>query len=115
MIKLKSLLNATSSQSRKNKLHGLITILEKLFTPSSSRTDMDIVESDSSEYFYPKGIIDFEAALDLYADFIGVESVRKDDVSNRFCYDLLHPEHGLRCLVYRNKVGQQFVYWIVMI
>lgn len=109
MIKLKSLLNATSSQTRKNILHGLITTFETLFTPSSSRTDIDIVVSDSSEYCYPRGIIDFEEAFALYADFIGAESVRKDDVSNRFCDDLLHPEHGLRCLVNSNEADQKFV------
>lgn len=47
--------------------------------------------------------------MDLYADFIGTEFVCEDDVSTRFCDDLLHPEHGLRCLIYSNEVGRKFI------
>lgn len=49
LIKLRSLLNATSSKSRNNKLNCLITILETLFPPSTSRTNIDIVEMNSPE------------------------------------------------------------------
>lgn len=111
LLKLNSLLVETNSQSFKNKLNCLISILESLQSPSNSNTHIDRLNiSQEPEEFLHGAIFDYKDALDLYADFIGANlDVRIDDLSSRLRDDLLHPEHGLRCIIYVNEAGKKYI------
>ena len=70
-LRLKTLLNATTSNSLKNRLGALLTIL----------------------------LLDFKVAEELYADWIQIHlTCRQYDIHIRLKEDLLNPIHGLRCL-----------------
>jgi len=72
-LRLKTLLNATTSKSLKNRLGALLTIL----------------------------LLDFKVAEELYADLAQILvplTCRQDDIHTRLKEDLLNPIHGLRCL-----------------
>ena len=70
-LRLKTLLNATTSKSLKNRLGALLTIL----------------------------LLDFRVAEELYADLVQIPlTYRQYDIHIRFKEDLVNPIHGLRCL-----------------
>jgi hypothetical protein len=70
-LRLKTLLNATTSKSLKNRLGALLTIL----------------------------LLDFKVAEELYADLVQIPlTCRQYDIHIRLKEDLLNPIHGLPCL-----------------
>ena len=95
LSKLHSLRAATKSISLHNRIDSLSCVLEDL-TCQPPINDRNI---------HPAiGILDYQVGLDIYADYLGASlHVRNDDLSTRFRDDLLDPDHGLRCIIYRSQ------------
>ena len=58
-----------------------------------------------------KGFMTFEEALSIYLDAAEkpLSKEREDDTKIRFRDMLLHPEHGLRRLIYTHVSGQRYI------
>ena len=83
-----------------------------MLAPANS-VESDINFNEDSQP-WPKlpvlGVIEFDVGVDLYADFIGAGlEVRRDDLASRFRDDILHPVHGIRCIIYGTAAKRLIV------
>ena len=109
MVKLQSLLKSTHGQNLKKTYSALIVVLEHLIIPGGYQVNDCVLEQLG--HGTVKGFMTFEEALSIYLDAAEkpLSKEREDDTKIRFRDMLLHPEHGLRCLIYTHVSGQCYI------
>ena len=109
MVKLQSLLKSTHGQNLKNTYSTHIVVLEHLIIPGDYQVNDCVPEQ--LEHGTVKGFMTFEEALSIYLDAAEkpLSEEREDDTKTCFRDMLLHPEHGLRCLIYTHVSGQRYI------
>ena len=109
MVKLQSLLKSTHGQNLKKTYSALIVVLEHLIIPDDYQVNDCVPEQLG--HGTVKGFMTFEEALSIYLDAAEkpLSKEREDDTKIRFRDVLLHPEHGLRCLIYTHVSGQRYI------
>ena len=114
-VAILSCINSTKNHNLKQRLSGILTVLETLFLPSTYNIeqDIDVTEAGFAESDHKcGGIIEFNEAFDLYIDHIDnskMESAckpREDILKSQFLLDILNDKYGLRCLVMTISAGE---------
>ena len=108
------LLKSTHGQNLKKTYSALIVVLEHLIFPGDYQVNDCVPEQLG--HGTVKGFMTFEEALSIYLDAAEkpLSKEREDDTKIRFRDMLLHPEHGLRCLIYTLFLDNVISYLTMM-